>query len=104
MNPAGDQNRNNPAASLLNATLIKVGLGVGCLTLVIIFASLIFGLLLDRFFNTLPLFTIIFLVASMPLTWVAVFYVVNREKKRFISPVPPSQTPIDPSWEENDRD
>jgi F0F1-type ATP synthase assembly protein I len=64
----------------IRKALISVGVQVGVLTLVVIFASLVVGLLLDQIFDTLPLFTIIFLVLSMPVTWVLVFRVVNRAK------------------------
>ncbi len=64
----------------IRKALISVGVQVGVLTLVVIFASLVVGLLLDRILDTLPLFTIILLVVSMPITWVLVFRVVNRAK------------------------
>lgn len=41
---------------------------VGCLTLVVILVSLIAGLWLDNQFQTRPLFVIILLLASVPLT------------------------------------
>jgi F0F1-type ATP synthase assembly protein I len=64
----------------IRKALISVGIQVGVLTLVVIFASLVVGLLLDQIFDTLPLFTIMLLVISMPITWVFVFRVVNRAK------------------------
>lgn len=67
----------------IRKTLIAIALRVGLLTFIVIFASLIGGLLLDRLFNTLPLFTIVLLVISMPITWVLVFMVVNRAKNKF---------------------
>lgn len=73
---------------LFTSALLRVALGVGCLTLVIIFASLFLGLWLDRTFDTLPLFTILLLIGSMPLSWVGVFKLVNRAKNQFI-PAPP---------------
>lgn len=69
----------------IRKALISVGLQVGVLTLVVIFASLVIGLLLDQIFDALPLFTIIFLVVSMPVTWVLVFRVVNRAKDQLIT-------------------
>lgn len=53
----------------------------------LIFLSLVTGLILDRVLDTRPLFTIIFLVGSMPLTWVAVFWVVNRAKHKLDPPM-----------------
>ena len=67
----------------IRKALIAIALRVGLLTFIVIFASLIGGLLLDNLFNTLPLFTIVLLVISMPITWVLVFMVVNRAKNKF---------------------
>jgi F0F1-type ATP synthase assembly protein I len=39
---------------------------IGCLTLILIGAALGAGILLDRFLETKPIFTILFLVGSMP--------------------------------------
>ena len=76
-------NQQGTGHTLFTSALLRVALGVGCLTLVIIFASLFLGLWLDRTFDTLPLFTILLLVGSMPLSWVGVFKLVNRAKKQF---------------------
>lgn len=69
-----------------NLTLAAVAGQVGCLTLVIIFGALIAGLFLDRAFATKPLFTIIFMVASMPVTLYVMFRVVRGATSR-IRPV-----------------
>lgn len=63
-------------------TVAVVALQVGCLTLLIIIGALVAGLWLDRTLDTLPIFLIVFLVGSMPLSWVAIFFVVNRTKGR----------------------
>lgn len=84
MSLAGDQGKNNPGETIFSRTLITVAFQVGCLTFVLIIASLIVGLWLDRSFDTLPLFTILFLVGSMPVSWVLVFRLVNKFKGQFI--------------------
>lgn len=77
----GDENSDkSDNQKRIRKALISVGIQVGVLTLVVIFASLVVGLLLDQYLDTLPLFTILLLVISMPLTWVLVFRVVNRAK------------------------
>lgn len=91
----------NSSQSAFNAAVITVSLQVGCLTLVTIFASLFLGLWLDRIFDTRPLFTILLLVGSMPLTWVGVFWSVNRAKKRLS---PPIDSPKKPDLEEENSD
>jgi F0F1-type ATP synthase assembly protein I len=67
----------------IRKALISIAVQVGLLTLIVIFASLVGGLLLDQLFSTLPLFTILLLVISMPITWVLVFLIVNRAKHQF---------------------
>lgn len=69
-----------------NLTLAAVAGQVGCFTLVIIFGALIAGLWLDRAFATKPLFTIILMVASMPVTIFIMFRVVHGATSR-IRPV-----------------
>ena len=69
-----------------NLTMAAVAGQVGCLTLVIIFGALIGGLWLDRSFATKPLFTILFMVASMPVTLYVMFRVVQGATGR-IRPV-----------------
>jgi F0F1-type ATP synthase assembly protein I len=61
------------------STLLIVMIGqVGCLTLVIILASVFGGLWLDRTFGTQPVFTLILLFAGIPLS-VLVMLVVARK-------------------------
>jgi len=55
---------------------------VAGLTLGIIFIALFAGILLDKFLNSKPLFTVILTVASIPLTIFATFRVVNAASRR----------------------
>jgi uncharacterized membrane protein YobD (UPF0266 family) len=83
MNQPGQVKR--PSSSNTNTrVLANVAIQVGCLTFVIIFAALIAGLLLDRVLHTNGLFTILLILASVPLTWVFIFWIVNRAKKQII--------------------
>ncbi len=65
-----------------NLALAAAASQVGCLTLVIIFVALIAGLWLDRTFATKPLFTILFMIASMPVTLYLMFKVVRSATSR----------------------
>jgi F0F1-type ATP synthase assembly protein I len=65
-----------------NLTLASVTGLVGCLTLVIIIAALLLGLWLDGYFETKPLFTLILIIGSVPVTLVVMFMVVNSATKR----------------------
>jgi len=79
--------------SAFTPVLLRVALQVGFLTLIIIFASLLLGLWLDSTFDSRPIFTIVLLVLSMPVSWVAVFKVVNRAKKQLeLTPPHPEGT------------
>ena len=76
----------NRGQLVLNLTLATVAGQVGCLTLVIIFAALIGGLWLDSQFHTRPLFVLILLIASIPVTIVVMYRVALAATAR-IKPV-----------------
>ncbi len=63
---------------ITNNFLIALITQVGCLTLVIILASLLGGLWLDRTFGTKPLFTLLLLLAGTPLSVVVMLFVSRR--------------------------
>jgi F0F1-type ATP synthase assembly protein I len=54
---------------------------VAGLTLVIIFAALFTGLWLDKILESKPLFTIVFVLASIPVTLLLTFRVVRASTK-----------------------
>ena len=60
-----------------NFTLAAVVGQVGCLTVLIVVLTLFAGLYLDNTFGTRPWFTIILLVASVPVTLVVMFWVTR---------------------------
>ena len=63
---------------ILNTLLIVMIGQVGCLTLVIILASVFGGLWLDNTFGTKPIFTLILLFAGIP---VSVFVMLTVARK-----------------------
>ena len=69
-----------------NLTLAAVASQVGCMTIVIIFGALIGGLWLDKTFATKKLFTILLMLASMPVTLYLMVFVVKAATNR-IRPV-----------------
>ena len=88
----------------MNLTLASIAGQVGCLTLVIIFVALFAGLWLDRYLDTKPLFTIVLLIGSVPVTLFIMFRVVRAATNR-IKPVQNSETTKIPNPEEDsDRD
>jgi len=64
-------------------TLLIVLVGqVGCLTLVIILASVMAGLWLDGYFHTKPWFTLALLLAGIPLSVLLMLQVARRTLSR----------------------
>ena len=59
-----------PQDDQINQTAILAGIigQVGCITVVIIGLALAGGIMLDRFLETRPIFTILFMVGSVPVT------------------------------------
>jgi len=76
-----DGNKQNVISTLL---IVLVG-QVGCLTLVIILASLFGGVWLDQYFHTKPLFTLILLFAGIPLSVILMLIVARRTLARIKS-------------------
>lgn len=74
-----------PSNKIFNTTLTAVVAQVGCFTPVIILGALFVGLWLDRTFESSPLFTILFIVGSMPISIVALFVIVRSATKRLKS-------------------
>lgn len=72
----------NRTQYVFNLTLAAVAGQVGFLTLFLIFVSLFGGLWLDKQFDTKPLFTLILLLASVPVTLVMMFWVVHSATSR----------------------
>ncbi len=65
------------------STLLIVMIGqVGCLTLVIILASVFGGLWLDRMFGTKPVFTLVLLFAGIPVSVFVMLFVARRTLAR----------------------
>jgi len=74
-------------------TLLIVMVGqVGCLTLVIILLSVFGGLWLDNTFGTKPLFTLILLLAGIPLSVILMLSVARRTLARLKSQAEASET------------
>ncbi|HUH97560.1 MAG TPA: AtpZ/AtpI family protein [Anaerolineales bacterium] len=67
---------NQPGLS--NNFLIALITQVGCLTLLIILASLLGGLWLDKTLGTRPLFTVLLLLGGTPLSVIVMLYVSRR--------------------------
>ena len=66
-------------------TLLVVMIGqVGCLTIVVILASVFGGLWLDNTFGTKPVFTLVLLVAGIPLSVFLMLFVARKTLARLM--------------------
>jgi F0F1-type ATP synthase assembly protein I len=68
--------------NILNTLLIVMIGQVGCLTLVIILASVFGGLWLDKTFNTKPIFTLALLIAGIPVSVIVMLAMARRTLAR----------------------
>ena len=68
--------------SILNTLLIVMIGQVGCLTLIIILASVFGGLWLDKTFGTKPVFTLALLFAGIPMSVFVMLTVARRTLAR----------------------
>jgi len=68
--------------SILNTLLVVMVGQVGCLTLIIILASVFGGLWLDRMFGTKPVFTLVLLLAGIPVSVFVMLTVARRTLAR----------------------
>lgn len=67
-------------------TVVIVMVGqIGCLTLAVILASLFAGLWLDRTFATKPLFTLILMLAGIPISVVVMLVLARKSIARLKS-------------------
>ena len=77
MAQSGDKGR-----GILNTLLIVMIGQVGCLTLIIILASVFAGLWLDNTFGTKPVLTLVLLFAGIPISVLVMLYVARRTLAR----------------------
>jgi hypothetical protein len=91
---------NNPSAApeekkqrTMNLVLAVAAAQVGCVTLVIVLASVLGGLWLDNHFSTRPVITLALLVASIPVS-VVLMLVVVRSAVAKIKTKPGSPKPL----------
>lgn len=66
----------------LYTALTVVVTQVGCLTLIIILAAVFGGLWLDKTFGTKPVFTLVLLLVSVPVSVIAMLVVARRTAAR----------------------
>jgi F0F1-type ATP synthase assembly protein I len=68
--------------SILSTLLVVMVRQVGCLTLIIILASVFGGLWLDNTFGTKPVFTLVLLLAGIPISVLVMLFVARKTLAR----------------------
>jgi F0F1-type ATP synthase assembly protein I len=68
--------------SILSTLLVVMVGQVGCLTLIIILASVFGGLWLDNTFGTKPVFTLVLLLAGIPISVLVMLLVARKTLAR----------------------
>jgi len=87
-----EKQANDSRQRAYNLTLAGIAGQVGFLTLGIIFVALFGGLWLDKYMDSKPMFTIILLVGSIPVTVFLMFRVVKTATNK-IQPIEKDETP-----------
>jgi H+/gluconate symporter-like permease len=87
----------------LNLTLAGIAGQVGCLTLVIVLGAVFGGLLLDARYQTRPVFTMIFLLASIPVSLAVMFFVVRLATSK-IKAGPPKEISSETAQEDTQHE
>jgi len=82
MSPTGEPTGTNRKYFNQSVVLGAVVGQVGCLTLVFVLAVLFGGLWLDNYLDTRPIFTVILMIASVPVTLIAMFWIVRKATAR----------------------
>jgi hypothetical protein len=85
MSRNGDQSAQKRRQRVFILTLAAVSGQVGCLTLIIIMVALFTGIWLDGLLDSQPIFTIILMIASIPVTLVTMIFVVKKTTSQMIS-------------------
>ncbi|HTP03151.1 MAG TPA: AtpZ/AtpI family protein [Anaerolineales bacterium] len=83
-------NGNRPQG--LNTLLIVLVGQMGCLTLIVIGLTVGLGMWLDSIFGTKPIFTLVLLLAGIPVSVLLMVFVGRRSLERFRAQQPPSGT------------
>jgi F0F1-type ATP synthase assembly protein I len=100
-NQPSEPPKNKPAVN--NLALYSVGGQVGCATLLIVLLAVFAGIGLDRLLGTKPLFTIVLILGSAPLSLFLAFKLAMRAVKS-VTPQEPDTTQIKPVEEEEKRE
>lgn len=82
MNRQDEGDKRDRKQYTLNLALATIAGQVGFVTLIVIAIALIGGLALDNSLNTKPMFTVLFMIASVPVTVILMFRIVRAATSR----------------------
>jgi F0F1-type ATP synthase assembly protein I len=85
-------------------TPMVVGGEVGCLTLFVVIVALVAGLWLDRIFGTKPVFTLLLLLGSAPISLFLTFWVAKRSINQMTAAQSQERVQAQPKKEEDISD
>ena len=78
MSQTPDKMDRKPTFAPFDISVLALGGQVGCSTLVIVILAVFGGIWLDRFLDTKPIFTIIFVLGSAPLALLLTYWMAMR--------------------------
>ncbi len=81
----------------LNLTLAGAAGQAGCVTLIIVIAAVFAGLWLDARFNSQPAFTLFLLVGSIPISLIAMLFIVRLFTAKIKAGPPPAKALLETS-------
>lgn len=100
-NPLSEPPKKNRTVN--NLAVYSIGGQIGCATLAIVLLSLFIGIGLDKLLGTKPVFTLIFVLGSAPLSLFLTYKMAMRAVKN-INPQAPTATQPKQVEEEEKRD
>lgn len=79
---SGNPEKTEQKGKILNLTVAVAAAQVGCVTLVVVLAAIFLGMWMDSQFQTRPIFTLVFVVGSIPVSVIAMLLIVRAAVKR----------------------
>lgn len=96
-------NRKTPAQERLrNYALTLTAAQGGCASVIVIAVCMLVGLALDSQLKTQRIFTLVFILASVPLSLYVMLKLVLGATRRITPPEPPTSMKEDRPWQEKD--
>jgi hypothetical protein len=79
---SGNPEKTEHKSKILNISVAVAAAQVGCVTLVVVLAAIFLGMWLDSQFQTKPIFTLVFVLGSIPVSVISMLLIVRAAVKR----------------------